>query len=95
MAECHVLLFKELMASAIDQLRRALEGRERQLGANHPGTLAAVNNLALLLQDQGKLAEAEPLFRRALKGCEQQLGAQHPGTLTSVNNMARLLQARG
>ena len=38
--------------------RRALEGGESQLGAQHPDTLVWVNNLANLLQQQGKLAEA-------------------------------------
>ena len=38
--------------------RRALEGGESQLGAQHPDTLVWVNNLALVLQKQGKLAEA-------------------------------------
>ena len=38
--------------------RRALEGRESQLGAQHPGTLTSVNNLALVLEKQGKLEEA-------------------------------------
>ena len=87
--------FQKLMACAIDQLRRALEGREQQLGANHPDTLDAVCELALLLKAQGKLAEAELLFRRALEGYEQQLGAQHPNTLTAVNNLAQLLYAQG
>ena len=32
------------------------------------------SSAALLLQAQGKLAEAEPLLRRALEGYEQQLG---------------------
>jgi hypothetical protein len=41
------------MASAIDQLRRALEGREQQLGANHPDTLDAVSELAQMLKKQG------------------------------------------
>ena len=84
------------MASAEDQLRRALEEREQQLGADHLDTLVAMNDLALLLQDQGKLAEAEALFRRALAGREQQLGAQHhPSLLTSDNNLAMLLKAQG
>ena len=52
------------MASAIDQLRRTLEGREQQLGSNHPDTLISVNNLVALLQARGKLAEAELLLRR-------------------------------
>ena len=43
------------MARTTDQLRRELEGRERQLGADHPGTLLAVSNLAVLLLEQGKL----------------------------------------
>ena len=83
------------MASAVDQLRRALEGREQQLGANHPETLGAVSELALSLKAQGKLAEAEQLFRRALEGREQQLGAHHPDTLMSANNLAVLLRAQG
>ena len=38
--------------------RRALAGREAHLGANHPDTLTSMNNLAALLQQQGKLEEA-------------------------------------
>jgi hypothetical protein len=35
-----------------------LEGRESQLGAQHPDTLTSVNNLAVLWEKQGKLEEA-------------------------------------
>ena len=42
---------------------------EQQLDAKHPSKLMSVNNLAVLLQVQGKLAEAEPLYRRAPIGC--------------------------
>ena len=38
--------------------RRALAGREAHLGANHPHTLESMNNLATLLEQQGKLNEA-------------------------------------
>ena len=38
--------------------RRALAGHEAQLGANHPHTLIYMNNLAILLEKQGKLEEA-------------------------------------
>jgi len=37
-----------------------LEGRESQLGPQHPQTLTSVNNLALVLEKQGKLEEARP-----------------------------------
>ena len=83
------------MARTTYQLLHELEGREQQLGAQHPHTLTSVNNLAGLLKAQGKLVEAETLYRRALEGCEQQLGAQHPHTLISVINMAGMLQAQG
>ena len=38
--------------------RRDLAGSEAHLGANHPDTLTSMNNLAVLLEEQGKLAEA-------------------------------------
>ena len=38
--------------------RRCLAGREALLGANHPETLTSMDNLAVLLWKQGKLAEA-------------------------------------
>jgi len=41
--------------------RRALEGREKVLGKEHPDTLTSVNNLAFVLQDQGKYEEAEQM----------------------------------
>ena len=44
-----------------------------KLGDDHPDTLTSINNLAHLLQAQGHLAEAEPLYREAL---EKSPGAQ-------------------
>ena len=51
--------------------RRALAVQERALGPDHPDTAASLNDLALLLHYQGKLAEAELMHRRAsLRGSE-------------------------
>jgi hypothetical protein len=38
--------------------RRTLELREKVLGREHPSTLASMNNLALVLDCQGKYEEA-------------------------------------
>ena len=55
-----------------------MEGSERVLGTDHPDTLICVSNLALLLHDQGRLAEAEPLCRcgRGWLGCEGDVGGE-------------------
>ena len=38
--------------------RKALAGREAQLGADHPETLTSISHLAVVLKRQGKLNEA-------------------------------------
>jgi len=48
---------------------------ERQLGAQHLSMLITVDNRASLLQAQGKLPEAEPLFRRYAGSCEMVISA--------------------
>src|SRR5436305_13576951 len=63
--------------------RRALKGREKVLGNEHPATLSSLSNLATVRERQGKYEEAEVMNRRALKGKEKVLGYEHPDTLTS------------
>ena len=50
-----------------------LSGRRETLGDTHPDTLSSMNNLANLLQAQGKLSEAEQLYRDALR-CRREDG---------------------
>jgi hypothetical protein len=49
-----------------------------------------LNNLAQLLQDTNRLAEAEPLMRCALAILEASLGADHPRTRTARWNLTVL-----
>ena len=49
----------------------------------------------MLLQDQGKLAEAEPLMQETLRVKRETLGDRHALTLTSASNLATLLQDQG
>ncbi len=76
-------------------LKRALEIREQELGAQHPDTAGSLNNLAGLYQDQGKYAEAEPLLKRALAIVERVLGPDHPHTRTVRANYVALLRVMG
>jgi tetratricopeptide (TPR) repeat protein len=56
--------------------------------------MSVLSNLALLLQDQGKLDEAEPFFRRILE-TDRKLYAENQAYIASdINNMGRLLQQK-
>ncbi|KAK4934637.1 hypothetical protein LTR10_024154 [Elasticomyces elasticus] len=54
-----------------------------------------MSNLATVLQDEAKYAQAEEIGRRALAAFEKTLGADHPDTLTSASNLVAILQDRG
>ena len=64
----------------------------KSYGPEHPDVATDLNNLALLLQDTNRLAEAEPLYRRALAIDETSYGTEHPKVATDLNGLALLLQ---
>jgi tetratricopeptide (TPR) repeat protein len=66
------------LADAKDIYQRALQGREKALGAEHTSTLNIMNNLRVLYQAQGKLIGAEEMYQRAQPGYEKALGPDHP-----------------
>lgn len=68
---------------------------ETELGPEHPTVAESVNDLAELLQAQGKYAEAEPLHRRALAINEKVIGPDHPDVASNLNNLALLLYFQG
>jgi tetratricopeptide (TPR) repeat protein len=73
---------------------RALAIFERVLGPEHPTTALGLNNLALLLKEQGDYKGAQPLYERALAIREQVLGPDHPTTVSTRNNLAALLRVQ-
>ncbi|MEB3827856.1 CHAT domain-containing protein [Phormidium sp. CCY1219] len=54
---------------------------------------ASLNNLALLYDEMGRYADAEPLFLQAKEIRKVQLGENHPHYATSLNNLAGLMAA--
>jgi len=68
--------------------RRALAIQERSLGPDHPSLANTLNNLAALLDQQGKFTESEPLQRRALVILEKALGPLHPDTAATLTTLA-------
>ena len=68
---------------------------EKNLGEDHPDTVASYSNFAFNLYAQGRYDETEPLFRKALEICIRVLGEDHPDTAGSYNNLAGNLNAQG
>jgi tetratricopeptide (TPR) repeat protein len=82
-------------SSAESLHRRALNGREKSLGAEHQDTLIGVSYLGRLLCDKGDYEGAEAFYRRALEGHEKLFGAEHPQTLLTMNDLGMLLSFKG
>ena len=54
-------------SKAIRAGKEALKIAENTFGSFHANVATAMNNLALLYSEQGKYAEAEPLYKQALE----------------------------
>ena len=59
-------------------MKRALVIDEASYGPEHPRVATRLNNLASLLQETNRLAEAEPLMKRALAIDEASYGSEPP-----------------
>jgi tetratricopeptide (TPR) repeat protein len=88
-------LLGDSAAQSIAIAESLLADRERQLGNDHPDTLATRNNLAAAYQDAGRTAEAIALYQQNLTDQERVLGSDHPYTLRTRNNLAAAYQDAG
>jgi tetratricopeptide (TPR) repeat protein len=76
-------------------IRQALSIRESVLGHLNVQTASSLNNLALLLKDQGDLTSPHVMLERALAIREGALEAKHPHIAESLVNLAALLRDQG
>ena len=65
------------------------------LGYDHPDVAASLNNLGNVLENQGKLADAEAVHRDALAIKRKRPGNEHRDVAASLNNLANVLNAQG
>ncbi|KAN0102737.1 hypothetical protein V8E51_011050 [Hyaloscypha variabilis] len=78
--------------------QQTLELKKQVLGEGHPDTLASMNNLALIYEQQGEYAKAETLrtlHQQTLELKKQVLGEGHPDTLGSMSNLAEVYRYQG
>ncbi len=85
--------------SRLTEAERHLQGsRElfsRCKGPTAPETLSAMNNLASVLNLQGRREEARRLHEETLSAQRKVLGEDHVDTLKSMNNLAGILRQQG
>jgi serine/threonine protein kinase len=82
-------------ALAVAFLQRSAALYRQHLEADHPSTLATLNNLAQAYLHAGKVQEAIRLFVQVKEAKEKKLGAEHPDTLTALDNLALAYQGAG
>jgi serine/threonine protein kinase/uncharacterized protein HemY len=75
--------------SAIPHLERARDLHTRELGPQHPETLATVTSLARTHLDSGKPKKAAQMFEQVRDLRRETLGPGHPDTLASMNDLYR------
>lgn len=83
---CHSQGFLE---QAEGHYQRVLEYRQEYDGSDSPATLDAINKLALVFKDQGRIDEAESLCSIAFRDCTRLLGEEHPITQVSSTSKFR------
>jgi tetratricopeptide (TPR) repeat protein len=82
------LWFQAKYEEALEWHRRALAGRKKVLGSEHPETLYSIDGIAMCISKQRKYDEALEWHRRLLAGREKVLGSEHPDTLRSIGGIA-------
>lgn len=92
----HAVVLKELGRTheALEVQEDVLR-RRRAEGGDRSSVALALNNLANLYTDAGRLADAETTLREALEINSSIFGADHPGVATNLNNLAALAWRRG
>jgi eukaryotic-like serine/threonine-protein kinase len=74
---------------------RALDVDRRVLGDDHPRVAIHLQNLAVVAQNIGDLAQAEALYRDVIRREERAYGDRHPETAITQGNYGLLLQREG
>ena len=72
-------------------LRDTLTRVTRVYGPQSKNTLATLSNLGVILQQHGRLIEAETLERDEMARTSAVMGPEHPDTLGSMDNLAETL----
>ena len=70
---------------------KLVEMQRKLLGNAHPSLATVLNNYALTLQAEGRLADAEAAFREALEIRRKKFGDDHPSVTSSLRDLNNVL----
>ncbi len=82
-------------AAAEALYKRTIETLTQTYGAEHAFVVTVQNDLALLLEGEGRLDEALPIFEHVAAVKTRIFGDHHPETLDSANGLANVLYVLG
>lgn len=82
-------------AAALQIQEEVVKTYSRVFGEEHPGTLDAMINLAITLQNQGDYIRSVEIGERVLEIRRRVLGKRRPDTLNAMSNLALVLQKQG
>jgi hypothetical protein len=68
--------------------------QEKILGNDHPNLAATLNNLALVLREEGKLSESDATFRRVLEIRRKHYGDAPPSVTPSLLELTNVPGAK-
>ncbi|KAF2023397.1 hypothetical protein EK21DRAFT_105340 [Setomelanomma holmii] len=68
---------------------QVMETCKKKLGADHPDTLASMNNLAHTQKSLGQVIDAIQLMRECVQLCQQRFRPNHPNLLSSLATLAQ------
>ncbi|TQV93756.1 kinesin [Cordyceps javanica] len=78
-----------------DEARRlqsfVLEARKEKLGLEDPTTLSSMHDLAMVLEEQGQLAEAEELYRQVIRGHGARSTTRSKGSIWARQQLAHIV----
>lgn len=92
---CHTLNLLGKRAEAINRARKIVDACENSLGAEDPITSEALSHLAFLLKNNGRLAEAEPVYARNLARLVDKHGEDSFFAASARTRLADLLMQMG
>ena len=79
---------------AFNYAERALEVRQRLLGAENADTGISLSDVGYVRYEQGRYAEALDYYQRSYATLHQALGDEHPRTVANMNDIALTYQAQ-